>query len=338
VSRLIPVMLVHGFDGAPSTWTDSGFRQALILHGNLDPNLVRVFDYGVAADGTYNNRGDLRQIASRLAGADLSIEDRLLCSVDQLSDNSVARGGPAEVTLIAHSLGGIICRYYLSRTTRDDWGTLYRGNVGQLITIASPHRGVDLVRLTDLAPRGSPMWRFIRLLEHLGLAPARPATTIEKLEAALQAQQKTERTSPAPGFPENRVLLTDSPIYSQLHPDSSLLAELSQPGMMPGRVTCHAIYGDIRYSIHVSANHITLIDQTVSFGDLVVAAASAREIPNTRCRSYPFIDGRTLVMTLTTGPALPESRSLVDVLPAVSHSRQLANPDIQKTALSILDS
>src|SRR5512139_3165861 len=132
MARLIPIMLVHGFDGAPSTWNESGFRQYLISNGDLDPNLVRTFDYGVAPDGTYNNRGDLREVASRLAGANLAAEERLLCSVDQLSDNSVARGGPAEVTLIAHSLGGIICRYYLSRNTADEWGTVYRGNVGRL--------------------------------------------------------------------------------------------------------------------------------------------------------------------------------------------------------------
>ncbi len=334
--RLIPIMLVHGFDGAPSVWTESGFRQRLILKGNLDPNLIRTFDYGIAPDGTYNNRGDLREIASRLAGANLSTEDRLLCSVDQLSDNSVARGGPAEVTLIAHSLGGIICRYYLSRAMYDDWGTLYRGNVGRLITIGSPHRGADLARLIDLAPRGSLMWRFIRLLERLGLAPARPATTIEQLEAALHAQQVAERTAHSPGFPENRVLLTDSPIYGQLHPDSPVLAELNKPGMMPGHVNCHTVYGDIRYSITIRANRITLVDHTVSFGDLLVTAESAREIPHTPCTAYPFVDGKSIAMTLTTAPALPEPRSLLDALPVVSHHRQLANPEIQTAILSVL--
>ena len=331
--RLIPVMLVHGFDGAPSVWTESGFRQQLILKGNLDPNLIRTFDYGIASDGTYNNRGDLREIAGRLAGANLSTEDRFLCSVDQLSDNSVARGGPAEVTLIAHSLGGIICRYYLSRATRDDWGTLYRGNVGRLITIGSPHRGVDLLRLVDLAPRGSLMWRFIRLLEKLGLAPARPATTIERLEAALHAQQVTERDPRSPGLPENRVLLTDSPVYGQLHPDSPVLAELNKPGTMPGHVTCYTVYGDIRYSIIVRANRITLIDHAVSFGDLVVPAESAREIPDTPCTACPFVEGQSIAMTLVTGPALPEPRSLTDALPAVAHHRQLANPEIQAAIL-----
>ena len=330
--RLLPIMLIHGFDGLPTVWTESGFRQRLIAEGDLDPNLVRAFDYGVASDGTYNNRGDLRAIAARLAGANLAADERLLCSIDQLSDNSVAKGGPPQVTIICHSLGGIIARYYLSRATPDEFGTLYRGNVGRLITIGSPHRGVDLLRLTDLVPRGSIVWWFIRLLERLGLAPARPATIAAELDASLRQQQLAARRSAAHELPDGRVLLTDTPIYAQLHPDSALLRELNQPGTMPKEVACHTFYGDIRYSIRVQANSLTLVDQTVSFGDLVVAAESARDIPHVRGDSRPFIDGKSITMTLRTGPA-PEPRSLIEHLPDVSHNRQLANEEIQRAAL-----
>lgn len=334
--RLMPILLVHGFDGAPTVWAESGFRQFLINSGDLDPNLVRTFHYGIAADGTYNNRGDLRQVASRLAGANLSTEDRLLCSVDALSDNSVARGGPREVTLIAHSLGGIICRYYLSRTARDEWGGLYRGNVGRLVTIASPHLGVDLLRLTSLAPRGSPIWSLIRLLEKLGLAPARPAATVTRLENALRAQQLAERRVIAPELPESRVLLSDTPVYRQLHPDSDVLAALNKPGMMPRGVDCHTLYGDVRYSVRITANKMTLVDYAVSFGDLVVSAESARAIPHAACTAHPLLDGRHIEMTLTYAPADPEPRSLAEHLPKVAHNRQLANEDIQKTVLSVV--
>jgi pimeloyl-ACP methyl ester carboxylesterase len=335
--RLIPILLVHGFDGAPATWMESGFRQHLIVHGDLDPNLVRVFDYGVAEDGTYNNRGDLRQVASRLAGANLSAEERLLCSVDQLSDNSVARGGPPAVTLIAHSLGGIICRYYLSRSSPDQWGGIYRGNVGRLITIGSPHRGVDLARILELAPRGSPLW-IIRLLERLGLAPARPASTVEQLGAALRSQQ-LEQQAAAKGespFAEPRVLLTDSPIYAQLHPDSPVLAELNRPGTMPEHVKCYTVYGDIRYSVRITANRLTLIDHTVSFGDLLVPAASAGAIPHVAGAPLPFVDGMSMHLTLTTAPAQAEPRALEDHLPSISHNRQLADPGIQQAVLEIV--
>jgi pimeloyl-ACP methyl ester carboxylesterase len=336
--RLVPILLVHGFDGVPSHWIESGFRQYLIANGELDPNLVRTFDYGVAEDGTYNNRGDLRQIASRLAGANLLPEERLLCSVDQLSDNSVARGGPPQVTLIAHSLGGIICRYYLSRSTPDQWGTVYRGSVGRLITIGTPHRGVELGRIIDLAPRGSPQWWFVRLLERVGLAPAKPASTVERLAELLQRQQIEQRGPDAPlaDGVQPRVLLTDTPIYKQLHPDSPLLADLAKPGMMPSDVRCYTLYGDIRYSVRIRMNRLTLIDHTVSFGDLVVSAASARDIPNVQCTSYPFVEGESLDMTLTTAPAQAEPRSLIDQLPAVSHNRQVANPAFQKAVLGIV--
>jgi pimeloyl-ACP methyl ester carboxylesterase len=329
-------MLIHGFDGLPTVWTESGFRQRLIAEGDLDPNLVRAFDYGIASDGTYNNRGDLRAVASRLASANLPPDERLMCSIDQLSDNSVARGGPAQVTIICHSLGGIISRYYLSRSEPDEWDTIYRGNVGRLITIGSPHRGVDLLRFTDLVPRGSLAWWFIRMLERLGLAPARPATYALELANALRQQQLAARrnagTVSETLVPEERVLLTETPIYAQLHPDSSLLHELNQPGRMPKGVSCHTFYGDIRYSVQVRANHLTLIDQTVSFGDLVVAAASARDIPHVKCDSRPFVDGKSISMTLRTGPA-PELRGLAEYLPDVSHNRQLANEEIQRAAV-----
>ena len=68
MSRPLPVMFIHGFNGDPGDWTDSGFRQYLLAQGDLDPDLVRLFRYGVAEDGTYNNRGDLRQIAVTAGG------------------------------------------------------------------------------------------------------------------------------------------------------------------------------------------------------------------------------------------------------------------------------
>jgi hypothetical protein len=208
--------------------------------------------------------------------------------------------------------------------------------VGRLITIGTPHRGVDLARITELMPRGSPIWWFIRLLEKLGLAPARPASVVRDLDSALRKQQMAARSGTVAGVAEERVLLTDSPIYAQLHPDSEVLRDLNGPGMMPRGVACHTIYGDLRYTVQVSANSVKLVDQTVSFGDLVVAAESARDIPNVACVSHPFVDGKSFSMTLRTGPALPGPRGFEEELPSVFHNRQLANPDIQKTVLEIL--
>jgi pimeloyl-ACP methyl ester carboxylesterase len=341
VTRPVPILFIHGFNGDPGDWTDGGFRQYLLAHGDLDPDLVRLFHYGNAPDGTYNNRGDLRQIAARLGGAGLTDAEIPNASLDRLSADSVAKGGPAQVTVIAHSLGGIISRYYLSQGSPDKFGTLYRGNVGRLITIGSPHRGVDLMRLTDLAPRNSLPWRFIRLLEKLGLSPARPGETVDAWEQELQRQQQEARAAWAAGTSstEAGVLLTDTPIYQQLHPDSSLLAALNKPGTMPGHVECHTFYGDIRVGVRITlgAGGAALLDHTESFGDLAVPAYSAREIPGAQATPRAFLTEKRLELALRFVPSEPAASALAAFLPDTAHAKLLSNPAVHAGVLSLLN-
>ncbi len=35
MSRPLPVMFIHGLNGDPGDWTDSGFRQVLLAQGDL---------------------------------------------------------------------------------------------------------------------------------------------------------------------------------------------------------------------------------------------------------------------------------------------------------------
>ena len=340
MSRPLPVMLIHGFNGDPGDWTDSGFRQSLLSHGDLEPDLVRLFRYGLAEDGTYNNRGDIRQIASRLAGVGLTAEETLSCSVDRLSQDSVARGGPAGVTFIAHSMGGIISRYYLSCAAPDEFGAVYRGHVGRLIQIASPNLGVELAKIASLIPRGSLGWYLLRFLEKLGLAPALPAEAIEAWEADLNTRQIEERATLAPELAGEggRVLLTDTPAYSQLSPDSPLLAALNAPGTMPEHVECHTFWGDIRVRVRVTlgAGGLAFLDHTVSFGDLAVPAASAMEIPYVSATRHPYVTEKCVEFTLRVGPVEAESRSLAALLPDTSHARLLSNPAVQDGVLAVL--
>jgi pimeloyl-ACP methyl ester carboxylesterase len=242
MTRRLPLMLVHGFNGVPGVWMDSGFRQYLIAQGDLDPELVRVFRYGMAPDGTYDNRGDLRQTASRLAGANLGHEEAISCSLEQLGADSVARGGPAKVTIIGHSLGGIIAKYYVSRSTPDELGTVYRGDVACIITVGTPHLGVDLLRLTRFAPADSVPWRLMRIMEALGLAPAVPSRVITDWAEAMNRLQMESRAGLLPEIQDDqaRVLLSDSPIIRQIAPGSPLLAALAAPAAMPPGIACHS--------------------------------------------------------------------------------------------------
>jgi pimeloyl-ACP methyl ester carboxylesterase len=357
----LPILLVHGFNGDPWDWTggrppagSGGLRRALLADGELDPDLVRLFRYGAAADGTYNNRGDLRQIASRLAGAGLSENETIHSSVDRLSVDSVARGGPPQVTLIAHSLGGIICRYYLSCSQPDEFGTLYAGKVGRLIQIAAPNRGVDLLRLTKLIPANSLPWRLLRALERLGLAPALPGEAIGAWEAMLAQDQIAERARLIPELGKatagsftvgEQVMISDSPILHQLDPQGPLLVTLNRAGAMPGEVECHALYGDIRINVRVAAGRLTLLDHTQSFGDLTVPASSASEIPGARSTPHAFITEKRIVLSLrvpkepaSAGALAPADDELLlaGLLPDTAHGKLLVNPAVHAKILSIV--
>jgi pimeloyl-ACP methyl ester carboxylesterase len=368
VARPLPILLVHGFNGDPWDWTggrppagNGGLRRALLIGGELDPDLVRLFRYGIAADGTYNNRGDLRQIASRLSGAGLSESEAIHSSVDRLSADSVARGGPPEVTLIAHSLGGIICRYYLSRSQPDEFGTLYGGKVGRLIQIGAPNRGVDLLRLTKLVPANSLPWQLIRALENLGLAPALPGEVVEAWDAMLARDQIAERAriipelSPSPGGPitaGEQVMIADSPILHQLDPDGTLLANLNRAATMPDEVECHTFYGDILVNLRVSAGRLTLLNHTQSFGDLTVTAFSAKDIPGAQATPHAFITEKRIALSLrykgggphraandTQGAGPPTQEDvllLAGLLPDTTHGRLLVNPAVHEAILSVV--
>ena len=82
-------------------------------------------------------------------------------SIDTMGDllaervNEVLRTtGAAQLTLVAHSMGGLICRAYLRRHGGD--------NVDQLITMGSPHQGTFHARLArganGLQMRSSNVW------------------------------------------------------------------------------------------------------------------------------------------------------------------------------------
>ncbi len=180
-------------------------------------------------------------------------------------------------------------------------------------------------------------WWIVRLLEKLGLAPARPAESVEAWEATLNQAQLAERAQVAPEMlPDARVLLTDTPIYQQLHPDSPVLAELNRPGTLPASVDCHCFYGDILVRVAVRVIGLWLMDHTTSFGDLAVPAYSARAIPNAQSTPHPFVTQKSLEWTLRVAPAEDEARALADYLPETQHGKLLSNPAVQEGVLSVL--
>lgn len=285
-----PILLIHGFNGAPSNWTGPSdrFPEYLAAHG-FDPNLIRVFSYGYDiynGKRTYNNLGDISQIAHRLD--EPNGEDSHDCSVERLSQDSVARGGPAKVTIIAHSSGGLIARYYLTRQVEDDFGTRYRGNVEKVIFLGTPHQGVDVEDILDPLPTNIVLYRLMIRFHYL--LPPEYHGQSESFRQHFKQIRHMTRTA----FFGDSEYPGETPAFKQLHPNSPFLQDVNRPGAMPTDVSYHNIIGDVRAAVRLNAFGRRLVHGEKKFGDFLVTTNSAGSIPNAPSQCYPILDEYSL--------------------------------------------
>ncbi len=291
-----PILLIHGFNGAPSNWTGPAdrFPEFLAAHG-YDPTLIRVFSYGdevYNGKRTYNNLGDIRQIAHRLDQADSDDPETRAAAVDRLSQDSVARGGPAGITIIAHSSGGLVARYYLTRRIEDAFGTRYRGNVARVIFLGTPHQGVDVEDLLDPLPTNLLIYRMMVRVHYL-FPPEyhEQAQTLRGMFNDLkQATQRELLVESDPG---------EVPAFKEMHPGSKLLTEINQPGAMPQETAYYNIIGDVRAGLSLEWRDRVVFERERSFGDLLVSTASAGVIPNARSQTTALVETHCLQVDAT---------------------------------------
>ena len=119
-----PVILIHGLGGRWERWDESTLWATLRENGyNMD--LVVRFRYPLKPDGAEDSCGDVVSIANEL--------DR---EVNRLSAESQRLGGPADVDIVGHSLGGLITRQYLSQHVDDH-------KVRKFIEIGTPNLGPE---------------------------------------------------------------------------------------------------------------------------------------------------------------------------------------------------
>lgn len=330
--RLLPILLIHGFNSAPDIWYDSGFVAALTGRG-LNPGLIQPFFYGEAPDGTYDNRGDVAELASRLAAA-----------ISALVTASQAAGGPDQVTLIGHSLGGLIARYYLSCGETDKFGTRYAGDVARLITLGTPHLGVPSAEAADLLPRDSWLWNLVSLIESLPFLSARPASELEELKAQLLSEQQMameEAFAPPPPLgPEGdmiaQVTLEESEALRQIQPDNPLFPRINAPGAMPAEVEYHLIFGNVALLVEMIFWGIHVLRSEISLGDGAVPVDSASRLPNASFSSFEVPFKKQLRLEIGRKPAEGVAAGIGDLLPYALHTRLYANAEVQQNILTHL--
>jgi pimeloyl-ACP methyl ester carboxylesterase len=295
----LPIILIHGFNGSPSNWIGPGdrFPEFLTEHG-YDPDLIRVFDYGsYKYDGKlrYNNLGDMREIAHRLDDPD-SIDPAVkVAAVDRLSEESRARGGPSKVTIIAHSSGGLVARYYLTRQTEDEFHTRYRGNVGQVIFLGTPHLGVDVEDLLDPFLSGRLIYGLMVRVHYL--LPPEYHGHAKSLRDSFGQMRRITKTAFFPESTEENQ--GETPAFKQMHPGSDFLRDINSLGGMPEDVGYSNIIGDVRAGVRIRALGRDIVDHEKSFGDFLVSVASAGAIPNAPSDCYALVEEHCLEVDLT---------------------------------------
>ncbi len=327
----LPILLVHGFNGAPSNWTGSAdhFPQLLAAQG-YDPDLIRVFSYGYAvADGKryYNSTGDIRQIAHRLDEGNSSDPELQACAVDRLSRDSAARGGPEKITIIAHSSGGLIARYYLTRSNEDRFGTRYRGNVARVIFLGTPHQGVDVEDILDPLPR---TWTYGLMIRFHYLFPPDYAQG----DQSVRTRFRSFRKGPWRNWDETEDSAEEMPAFRQLHPGSELLNDINRPGAMPPDVEYFNIVGDVRVGVRVQIGDRTRIKEK-EFGDFLVTVKSAGTIPNAASSCFSIKSDYDLAVELR-----PRANHLVQVDraagPVPIHRHMRSHPAVRTRILELL--
>lgn len=328
----LPILLIHGFNGQPANWTDpeDRFPEFLGEHG-FDPELIRIFSYGFTetkGEPIYNATGDMRAIAHRLAEADSADPETRQAAVEQLSRDSVARGGPAKITIIAHSSGGLIARYYLACQTEDPFRTRYRGNVARLIMLGTPHLGVEIEQVFDPLP--TPI--VFSVLAHLHPAfPHADLDDIQEMRGAMQELHQSIRNDSF-GVPPQ----VNTTAYEQIHPKSEFLRELNRPGAMPNDVAYFNIAGDIRVKTDVRILNRPLLVREKSLGDLLVSRDSACTIPNAASRCDTIVERHELEVALGGRGLIHAHVQVSDGRPSPIHRRLRSLPEAREKILGLL--
>jgi pimeloyl-ACP methyl ester carboxylesterase len=193
-----PLLLIHGI------WSSAaGARFAPGEHGFYDfvtsrypHNLIRWVDYGVKVGGS--------PVLSSLTFSDSRTQNILLSNMTDLLADAAGQGMAARsVDVVAHSMGGLVTRYFLS--TPGPLSPEFLPNpVHKFITIGTPHLGSNLAKA---------------LITNQGLSINTPSPiaqawcgftgscTLGKVMGSLGKQVSTGAQSLEPGSPELNFLL-----------------------------------------------------------------------------------------------------------------------------------
>lgn len=155
----VPVILVHGLSGDSDDWgsPNNSSDFAGVVNDIPGVEVAHLFDYYTHYWVDNGNSGPA-----------------LAKTIDCVSQLSTNNGGKGKVIVIGYSMGGLAARDALSRLSSDGQRAI-ADQVGQVITIATPHEGAITTPIEQLTPIGSALTPGSDELEEL---PSFPSQTI----------------------------------------------------------------------------------------------------------------------------------------------------------------
>lgn len=313
-TKVHPVILIHGLGGEAEMWEDKS--RGYTIHYTLqadgyDMEFVKTFAYP-PGPGQEDSCGDVRLIAEGLAQ-----------EVDRLSQDTGSK-----VDIVAHSLGGLVTRQYLSQH-------LHGHNVGKFIDIATPHQGSKLMVAYNDAMDG--------LAEYLTDDPEDNWITRAVIDSVVHGAWEAwnlKKFIPNP----------TTPAAQQLDPRSDFLRGLNQPGLSPMDVDYSMIYGDISLQLEWDVFGIPIASEEIAnLGDFLVGRDNASTIPSLGTRqgpnpsnyhTYGFSDSLTVRPSLVLNSPLLSILDLqarLDQVKHVQHGGLVHNSEVNQRILAILN-
>lgn len=321
--KIHPVILIHGLNARFDDWENNPNGIYDVLEGDgYDMGLVSGFAYPPGENNEIRD-GDVYAIAARLNQ-----------EAENLSQQSQIAGGPERVDIVAHSLGGLITRQYLSQNFSNH-------KIGKFIDIGTPHSGVDTIGIYN----GGVDILSLHITESLG----GPLTVIAQ---DLVSRATHEIIGQAWDYYNIDEYIPDptSPAAQQLDPNGSFMQALNQPGLSPLDVEYAMIYGDITLQFQFDFfGYQVLSHELLSFGDIVVSRGNAATIPHLGTRLGPnpsnytthqFRRSTTLLVEQDISfPVFffPNLALTVEEMGDVWHSGLLSNPEVNALVLQILN-
>lgn len=226
------VLLIHGLNSYPEVWLEEGNNLVAGLReqGYARP-LIGLYHYagrGSGRDG-YNNQGGVAEVAAGMREAVLD-----------LSRASADCGGTGLVDIVAHSMGGLVARYYAL-----EWPTESRLN--RIISVGTPYGGswmADALEFGSPEQWGGGVESLVRLLRQSG----------RMMGVNVEDQAYVDLRS------------------------GSVVQQRLREEPVNWRIGYYALYGDIEAVLALRLFHLRLVSQRYELGDLVVGAESAREV------------------------------------------------------------